>query len=318
MRFVSFQVAGQWRVGVVWNGRVGELARLRPDAEGLFRDMKTMLEAGAPALEKARDAVEKAVASGRVEEWPLLGDVALGPPIPNPGAVYALAANYGSHIEEAGQRVIPKQYQTPQVFMKPASTVIGPGQAILLPGPICQAVDYEGELAVVIGRKCSAVDVDEALEYVAGYMNFNDVSCRSLAVTVQRQQPERYEWIDWLNGKWFDTFAATGPFLVTADEIPDPQALRLRVWVNGELRQDASTSQMIFTCAEAVSWISQFVTLWPGDIIATGTPAGVGETTGEYLRVGDVVEVEIEGLGRLRNPVEERRERPGRTPTFRV
>ena len=168
-------------------------------------------------------------------------------PILDPRKIFALAGNYREHIREGGGEVVPKEQQVPQVFVKPVTTIIGLNDEIRLPGPICTSVDYEGELGIVIGRRCHYVDAAEALDYVAGYINFNDVSGRKLNISAERKPMPRTPFFDWLNGKWFDTFAPTGPFLVLKDEIEDPHALDLELRVNGEVRQTASTGDMIFS-----------------------------------------------------------------------
>jgi 2-keto-4-pentenoate hydratase/2-oxohepta-3-ene-1,7-dioic acid hydratase in catechol pathway len=218
-----------------------------------------------------------------------LADVELAPPL-HPGKIIGVGLNYRDHAAETGQ-VLPDY---PTVFAKFPSSVTGPAQPIRLPAASTK-VDYEGELGVVIGRRTRAVPEAEALAAVAGYLVVNDVSARD----VQNRTSQ------WTLGKSFDTFAPIGPFLVTADEVPDPQQLDLSVTVSGTVLQHSSTANMVFSVAALVSLLSEVVTLEPGDLIATGTPGGVGaaRTPPRFLRDGDVVEVAIEGLGRLRNPV---------------
>ncbi|MGI8916620.1 MAG: fumarylacetoacetate hydrolase family protein [Chloroflexota bacterium] len=229
-------------------------------------------------------------------------DLHLLAPIPRPPKILCLAGNYAEHWREGGKEAPPRARHTPEVFVKPVSTIVGPGAAIRLPGPLCTAVDYEGELAAVIGRPASDVSPECALNYVAGYANFNDISGRRLTIDVPREPTARTGWFDWLNGKWFDTFGPLGPYLVI-DEVADPQVLAIETRVNAVVRQQSTTAAMIFSVAETIAWISRFLTLQPGDIIATGTPSGVGATTNSYLQVGDEVEVEVAGLGILRNLV---------------
>jgi 2-keto-4-pentenoate hydratase/2-oxohepta-3-ene-1,7-dioic acid hydratase in catechol pathway len=178
-------------------------------------------------------------------------------------------------------------------FAKFANSLTGSGQEIMLPAAHAEYVDYEAELALVIGRTAKNVSAEDALRYVAGAMPFNDVSARDL----QLQNPL------WTSGKAIDTFAPCGPALVTLDEIDDLNALGLRTRINGELLQKGTTANLIFGPAELVAWLSRTMTLLPGDIIATGTPAGVGAAQGRFLRAGDIVEVEIDGLAKLVNPV---------------
>jgi len=218
-----------------------------------------------------------------------LADVTLHAPITDPQKIICLGLNYRDHAEETGQD-IPT---APMWFAKFANSLIGSGQDIVLPAAHAEYVDYEAELALVIGRPASNVNAEDALSHIAGAMPFNDVSARDL----QLQNPL------WTSGKAIDTFAPCGPALVTLDQIDDLQALGLRTQVNGELLQQGTTANLIFGPAEVVAWLSRTMTLLPGDIIATGTPAGVGAAQGRFLRDGDTVEVEIDGLGSLRNTV---------------
>ena len=224
--------------------------------------------------------------------------------VPFPGKILALAGNYQAHIQEGGGQAVDKSKVTPRVFMKPGTAVIGTDDAIVLPR-WSEAVDYELELAIVIGEEAKYVDAADAADYIAGYVVVNDVSGRSLTIAEGREERPMDDFFDWLNGKWFDTFGAIGPYLVTAEEVGDPHSLKMKLAVNGKTRQEASTSQMIFNCYEIVSFCSHLATLEPGDLIMTGTPSGVGDSTGTYLKPGDVIEGEIEKLGVLTNTVEE-------------
>jgi acylpyruvate hydrolase len=218
-----------------------------------------------------------------------LTDVILDAPIVDPQKIICLGLNYRDHAEETGQD-IPT---APMWFAKFANSLIGSGQDIVIPTAHPEYVDYEAELALIIGRVARNVEAKDALSYIAGAMPFNDVSARDLQV----QNPL------WTSGKAIDTFAPCGPALVTLDEIDDLGALELRTRINGELLQEGTTANLIFGPAEIVAWLSRTMTLLPGDIIATGTPAGVGAAQGRFLRDGDTVEVEIDGLGSLRNAV---------------
>jgi acylpyruvate hydrolase len=200
-----------------------------------------------------------------------------------------MGLNYRDHAAETGQE-IP---DAPMWFAKFANSLTGSGQEIVLPAAHGEYVDYEAELALVIGRTARNVAAEDALSYLAGAMPFNDVSARDL----QLQNPL------WTSGKAIDTFAPCGPALVTLDEIGDLAALELRTRINGEVLQQGTTANLIFGPAELIAWLSRTITLIPGDIIATGTPAGVGAAQGRFLRDGDSVEVEIDGLGTLANPV---------------
>jgi 2-keto-4-pentenoate hydratase/2-oxohepta-3-ene-1,7-dioic acid hydratase in catechol pathway len=209
-----------------------------------------------------------------------------------PGKVLALGLNYRDHAAESGHP-IPAE---PVVFCKVSSSVIGPGAPIRLP-EASQKVDYEVELAIVIGRTAKGVSAARALDYVAGYTVLNDVSARDY----QREKPGG----QWTLAKSFDTFCPTGPWLVTPDEVGDPQALALKSVVSGQVMQSSSTAQMIFSVAEIIEYLSRVLTLEPGDVVATGTPPGVGfaRKPPRFLRAGDVVECSIESIGTLVNPV---------------
>jgi 2-keto-4-pentenoate hydratase/2-oxohepta-3-ene-1,7-dioic acid hydratase in catechol pathway len=218
-----------------------------------------------------------------------LADATLCAPIPDAQKIICIGLNYRDHAEETGQE-IPA---APMWFAKFANSLTGSGQPIALPAAHAEFVDYEAELALVISRTARNVSANDALSYIAGAMPFNDVSARDL----QLQNPL------WTSGKAIDTFAPCGPALVTLDEIGDLAALELRTRINGEVLQQGTTANLIFGPAELVAWLSRTITLLPGDIIATGTPAGVGAAQGRFLRDGDTVEVEIDGLGTLVNPV---------------
>ena len=209
----------------------------------------------------------------------------------DPGKIVAVGLNYLDHIRESG--VEPPK--VPLVFAKFPSSVTGPADPIRLPRELTQRVDWEVELAVVIGSRARNVEPGEALAHVDGYTVANDVSARDLQFSDGQ----------WVRGKSLDTFCPLGPVVVTADEIPDPQALRLSTRVNGELMQDSSTELMVFDVATLISFCSHSFTLEPGDVLLTGTPWGCGEFMDpkRHLAPGDVVECEIEGIGLLRNPV---------------
>jgi 2,4-diketo-3-deoxy-L-fuconate hydrolase len=216
---------------------------------------------------------------------------------PCSGRIFAAASNYVDHAEEMGTALAAKADSNPFMFIKPDSCLIGPRCPVELPAG-SEQVDWEVELAVVI--KCTArhVPVAEALDCIAGYTVINDISARDL--NVRDDFPFRF---DWFQGKSFDTFAPLGPWLVPAELIGDPQDLRIRLSVNDDVMQDASTAEMIFTVAEQIAYLSSIVTLRPGDVIASGTPDGVGMGRGIYLKPGDVMTAEIERIGQLVNPV---------------
>lgn len=219
-----------------------------------------------------------------------LGEVRLLPPAPEPEKIVCIGLNYRDHARESGMD-IPKY---PVFFAKYRNALAGPYDPIELPRVSTQ-VDYEAELAVVIGKGGRHIPEERALEYVAGYMALNDVSARDF----QFRTPQ------WIQGKTFDTFAPCGPFLVTADEVPDPHALAVRLRLNGQLMQDSNTREFIFPIPRLIAYLSDIFTFAPGDIISTGTPSGVGFSRKPpvFLKPGDVVEVEVEQVGTLRNPV---------------
>ncbi|MER6578117.1 fumarylacetoacetate hydrolase family protein [Nonomuraea sp. NPDC050227] len=274
--------------------RVGPVGQERPvvmDASGTLRDIGepeidgAFLASGGVA--RVRDALERG-------DLPVVDAAGLrvGAPIARPGKVVCIGLNYRDHAAESGAEP-PAE---PVVFMKAANTVIGPYDEVLVPRGSVKT-DWEVELAVVIGRRARYLDSrDEALDVIAGYAISNDVSEREFQLERGGQ---------WDKGKSCETFNPLGPWLVTADEVGDPQSLGLRLWVNGEPRQDGGTKDMIFDVAEIVRYLSRFMVLEPGDVINTGTPAGVamGMPGQPYLRAGDVMELEIDGLGRQRQTV---------------
>ncbi|MFF4522400.1 fumarylacetoacetate hydrolase family protein [Streptomyces bluensis] len=279
--------------------RVGTAGSERPallDAEGTLRDLSGVvpdIDGALLADDEALGRIRTAAESG---ELPVLdgdgdGDgLRVGPPLARIGKIVCIGLNYHDHARETGAEP-PAE---PVIFFKAADTVVGPHDTVLVPRGSAKT-DWEVELAVVIGRTARYLDsTEEALAHVAGYAVAHDVSEREFQI-------ERGG--TWDKGKNCETFNPLGPWLVTADEVPDPQNLSLRLWVNGELKQNGTTAEQIFPVAEVVRYVSQFMTLYPGDVINTGTPAGVAMGAPEpkpYLRAGDVVELEIEGLGRQR------------------
>jgi 2-keto-4-pentenoate hydratase/2-oxohepta-3-ene-1,7-dioic acid hydratase in catechol pathway len=281
MKLCTFEQAGVSRIGVVLDDEVVDLAAAAPE---LPREMCALLGAGEPALRAARDAAARA--KSRIAQ----GSVRLLAPILRPPKFLAIGLNYADHIAEARLET-PK---VPTVFNKQSTCVTGPRDGVHLPR-VSAALDYEGELGFVIGRRCRHVPRARAHEVIAGYLCVDDVSVRDWQMRVAT----------WTMGKSFDTHGPIGPWLTTSDEVDDPHGLRLRTWVNGELRQDSSTKQLIFDCYALVEHLSTVFTLEPGDVIATGTPSGVGAAMKppQFLRVGDVVRIEIDGLGALENAV---------------
>jgi 2-keto-4-pentenoate hydratase/2-oxohepta-3-ene-1,7-dioic acid hydratase in catechol pathway len=269
------------RTGVVEGEEVVDLT---DPLIGLPGDMRELLAQGASALTRA-----EAAAKSGARRSPL-ASVRLLAPVAEPAKVLAIGMNYRAHVAELGRE--PPEFQV--WFNKQRTCVVGPGDGIEMPR-VSEMLDYEGELAFVIGTRCRYVDRDSAPEVVAGFSIMNDVSVRDW----QWRSPT------WTMGKSFDTHGPLGPWLVTPDELGDPHDLRLRTWVNDELRQDGATADMIFSCWEMVEHLSEAFTLEPGDVISTGTPSGVGASFDppKWMRIGDKVRVEIEGLGVLENTV---------------
>ena len=287
MRLATCQRDGGTFVGAIVDDRVVEVAR----------DMLELIGGGVAALENAR-------ALARAATGVALSDVRLLAPIPRPMRdVFCVGWNYSEHFRE-GQLVRGKDVpadlpEWPALFSKGPNTVVGPEAGLRFPAPHSEQLDWECELAVVIGREGRDIAEAKALEHVFGYTCANDVSVRD----VQRRHGGQ-----WFKGKNFDTHLPIGPWIVTADEIPNPHALRIATRVNGVTKQDSRTEHMVFTVARVIRDLSAGMTLVPGDVIITGTPEGVGfaRKPPEFLKVGDVVEVEIEKIGVLRNTVVER------------
>jgi acylpyruvate hydrolase len=274
MRLVTYEHGDGATAGVLIGDGIVPAAALDPPARSV-RGLLASLDADGLAELGARaaDAGERIAVSS----------VNLLAPVPDPEKIICLGLNYRDHAKEAGQE-IPA---APMWFAKFANSLIGSGREIVLPAAYPHHVDYEAELAVVIGRAAHRVDPADAMRYVAGAMPFNDVSARDL----QFENPL------WTSGKAVDTFAPCGPALVTLDEVGDLGSLGLRTRVNGEVVQEGDTREQIFGVAETVAWLSRTMTLLPGDIIATGTPSGVGASRNSFLQAGDTIEVEVDGLG---------------------
>ena len=309
MRLCRFEFGGVTQVGfyredsILPLGRVAQAVGLSwPDGDALL----PLLTAG-----KGRDAVvdlQSRIAGMMDEELFALSvdvsEVQLRVPIPQPGKLMLLAGNYSKHIEEGGGRAEERERTFPYVFMKPpATTLTDPDAPIRIPSVSPDHVDWELELGVIIGKTCRHVSEDDALQYVAGYTVVNDVSDRKYRPNPGRAERPKDTFFDWLHGKWHDTFCPMGPCVLAADETPDPQSFDLELRVNGEVEQSATTGDMVFPVSAIVSFISQSVTLHPGDIISTGTPSGVGAPKGKFLKPGDTVEAEIAQIGCLSNPV---------------
>jgi 2-keto-4-pentenoate hydratase/2-oxohepta-3-ene-1,7-dioic acid hydratase in catechol pathway len=266
VRLLTFHRDGGLRIGLLTPDGVAELAA---------GDLNALLTAGPAEVER--------LATGPVAAE---AGLALGPCVPRPGKIVCIGLNYRRHAEEAGMAVP----ETPILFNKFSNALAGSGDDVPLPD-VAEQYDYEAELGVVIGRTARRVSEAEALDHVWGYCSSNDVSARDL----------QFRSTQWMLGKTLDRFFPIGPHLVSADEAGDPQAMRVRCTVNGELRQDSNTADMVFGVAELISYISRHFPLEPGDVIATGTPSGVaqGRPDKPWLRPGDEVVVEVGDLGRL-------------------
>jgi acylpyruvate hydrolase len=307
MKLVAYSWKGTVALGALAHDRVVDLRRAyaaalrhQGDADELAvadlrvpGELSGLLRGGAASMAAARRAlrfVEEQGADRGESVWCPPAEVELLAPVLRPGKVICVGLNYRSHLAEIGERA--PEY--PILFHKAATAIIGHRQAIVLPR-VSRQVDYEGELAVVIGRRAKYVAEPDALAHVAGYTCANDVSAHDLEFRTSQ----------WASGKMLDTFCPLGPVLLTADEVPDPAALRLRTTLNGRTVQEALTSDMVFSVPFLISYISSLTTLEPGDLILTGTPAGIGcnRNPQVFLQPGDRVSVAIDGIGTLTNPV---------------
>jgi 2-keto-4-pentenoate hydratase/2-oxohepta-3-ene-1,7-dioic acid hydratase in catechol pathway len=280
MKFITFQGASRAEAGVVLGDRVVGLAGAG------FADMLAVLAGGAAGRAK----IEAFVSNPPADSTFPLASVRLMAPVPRPPKLICVGLNYRDHAAEAHQE-IPK---VPTIFAKFSNVVIGPGEAIVLP-KISRKPDYEAEFMFVIGTGGRHIAAQDWQRHVFGYTVFNDVSARDFQSATSQ----------WMIGKTFDTFGPMGPYLVSADEIPDPHALDISLSIGGEVLQHSNTRELIFKIPDLVAYLSSVFTLEPGDVVATGTPAGVGfaRRPPRYLQAGDEVVVSIEGIGELRNPV---------------
>jgi 2-keto-4-pentenoate hydratase/2-oxohepta-3-ene-1,7-dioic acid hydratase in catechol pathway len=280
MKLLTFTHNNATRIGAAVGDRIVDAL----SDPALPSTMIDFLAAGKPAL----DALQRLIDSG-ARRIPL-SDAMLRAPVPKPGKYFGVSLNYAEHIAETGK----EKPEFPTFFNKQSTCVIGPGAAIHRP-KVSDKLDYEGELALVIGRRCRHVPQERAPEVIAGYTIANDVSVRDWQIRSHT----------WTLGKSFDTHGPLGPWIVTADEIGDPHNLAINTWVDGELRQSSNTGQMIFDCCDLVAYLSTVMTLEPGDVVATGTPSGVGAAMQPrgYLKPGQTVRIEIENIGTLSNPV---------------
>jgi acylpyruvate hydrolase len=286
---VSYRRRDSWRAGVARGSYLLDIAALAPASHESPSTVRALLEAGVEAVALTLKRAASAFAAKSEHIIPL-EKVELGPPIPDPDKIICLGLNYHEHAREI-QMDIPK---VPTLFAKFRNSLCGPTSPIVLPR-ISAQIDYEGELVIVIGRRCKDVSEREARSCVAGYTIMNDVSARDL----------QFQTTQWTAGKTLDTFAPMGPGIIPASYIADPQSLQVVTRVNGMVLQSGNTRDMIFSLDRTISFLSSLMTLVPGDLIATGTPSGVGfkRKPPVFLKAGDVVEVEIEGIGMIRNPV---------------
>lgn len=290
------------RPGLVVNDRILDLAGIASSTEF---DTLSLISSFSEMRNDLVDLIDQSSSSDSLNSVVKLDEAKLAAPLERPGKLICLAGNYGEHIKESGF-IAPQQTDviTQQLFLKPSTSIIGDDDEILI-GRNNVRVGWETELAVVIGKRGRHISSSDAIDHVFGYTILNDVSERGLNSKIEnRRQREMDRFLDWLAGKWFDTFAPCGPWIVTADEVPDPHNLEIRLTVNGELRQQGNTLDMLFRIPEQIAYASSIMTLEPGDIISTGTPAGAGiggrDTS---LHDGDTLICEIEKIGKLKNRV---------------
>lgn len=292
MKLITFEEGGSQRVGAVLEGRVVALPLAALGASPSGQPMIGLLACGPEALAAVQTYLARVQRDWRPEHHPALERVKLLPPIPRPGKIVAIGRNYADHAAETGV----KPFEQPRIIAKVPSSVVGPGATVRRPEGVTK-LDYEVELAVIIGGRVKQVPCAQALSTVAGYTILNDVSAREFQFDVSPAQTTF--------AKSMDEFCPMGPWIVTADEVPDPQGLTLQLHVNGELLQDGNTRDMIFDVARLIEYISRFMTLEPGDVIATGTPAGVGafRTPPRWLQPGDRLRLEISRIGVLEHSI---------------
>lgn len=302
-RLATYQAESGPRSGMIVGGTLADLANLT--GQPAWADMLTLLEqwdTAQPALARAAEAI----AAGTVAGGMALESVHLRAPLLRPGVIYCAGANYGDHVREMAAAHGGTPEPDPHTlglkawhFIKVSHAVTGPGAEVALPRR-SKKVDWEAELAVVIGRRGSHVSQEQAMGLIAGYMAANDLSARDLGPRPGMPAGSIFSH-DWIAHKSFDDSCPTGPWITPAQFIADPQHLPIQLLVNGVVKQDSNTAEMIFNIAEQIAHISEKTTLYPGDVILTGTPAGVGMGRGEFLQAGDVVTVRIAGLGDLTN-----------------
>ena len=304
MKMVTFKIDETKRVGFVPSAFERKIHDISDLTGG--KNMASLIEEKEDFWIELRD-LDKRISENESLQKDLtdLQDATLCAPVGRPGKIVCLAGNYRAHIAESGYVEPERQAQfTQQLFLKPATSLIGDGAVIELGGQNVR-VGWETELAVVIGKRGKNIREEDAYNYIFGYTILNDISERGLNSRIEnRHLREMDGFCDWLAGKWFDGFAPCGPWVVTRDEIADPHNLKIQFYLNGELRQAGSTREMIFSIPEQIAYISSIMTLEPGDIISTGTPAGAGlGDKATSLADGDELESRIEGIGTLMNKV---------------
>ncbi|MFJ3055480.1 fumarylacetoacetate hydrolase family protein [Herbaspirillum sp. NPDC087042] len=299
----TVEQAGQARPALVLGEELFDLAGVVQAARGAGLAVGEMIsvaallqswESQAGQLRALAEAVPGLRAAGAIQ--PLQGGYTLAVPFV-PGRIFATASNYYEHAAEMGTELAPRTESSPYCFMKAESSVTATETDVVMPDGT-EKLDWEVELAVVIGRTCKDVPVERAYEVIAGYTVFNDISARDL--NRRTDYPFKH---DWFRGKSFDTFGPMGPWIVPRDCIAEPQKLRMRLQVNGDVMQDGTAEGMIFNIAEQIAYLSSILTLKPGDLIATGTPDGVGMGRGVYLKPGDEMVASIDRIGSIRNKV---------------
>ncbi|MDC0144447.1 fumarylacetoacetate hydrolase family protein [Verrucomicrobia bacterium] len=306
MRICRFEQEGEVASGFFQDDQVVPIAAVAEAAgEGLEQDddLLSFLPHGSQH-DVAQRLAEWLVGNESPAAGLAIKDALILTPIPRPNKLLLLAGNYAKHIEEGGENAVERAETYPYVFMKPASTTLNRhGGDIPIPSVSPDNIDWECELGVVMGKRAKGVSEADALGYVAGYTVVNDISDRGFRPNPDRKKRDRDKFFDWQHGKWHDGSCPVGPCIAAPATISDPQNLSLKLSVNGEVHQDASTAMQIFPVAAVIEFLSSFVTLEPGDIISTGTAAGVGHAKGVHLEAGDQVEASIEGIGTLKNTV---------------
>ena len=317
MKFVTIHNSPYSNLGIVVNNNnVLNLSALRhvlPLSNLLPNSLRELLEIGSGGMDLVKDCLSQVESMESSERLTLTNsgilcafdEVALLPPIPNPKLILSVGLNYWKHLEEMEGTPTP---ENPTAFIKARDTLIGSGSSIILPPKCPDMIDYEGEFCFVFGKHCHDVDVDEAMDYVAGYTIANDISARDWVGEVFASKetfPAIHAWERNINGKQFPGFTPCGPFFVTKDEINDPHNLQMKLELNGRVMQSTRTDDMIFKIPELISYFSRWYRFNPGDIVTTGSPAGVGfgRDPKVFMKPGDVVEVEVEGIGKLINTI---------------